>query len=72
MWLCSPNLEAHTRLQVGHVMPPLVIGAFAALLWRFLAAAIHRRGSFSKFLAALLTFTRHPNLLAAAVSSSFG
>ena len=72
MWLCSPNLEAHTRLQVRHGMPPLVIGALAAHLRRSLAAAIHRRRSFSKFLTALLTFTRHPDLLAAAVSSSFG
>ena len=29
MWLCSPNFEAHTRLQIiGYVEPPVVIGAF--------------------------------------------
>ena len=50
--------------QIGHVVPPVVIGAFVALLRRSLAAAIHRRRTCSKFLAALWTVARHPDLLA--------
>ena len=72
MWLWSPKSEAHTRPHIGHGVPPVVIGSFAALLWRSLAFAIHRRWSSSNFLAAFWTVARHPDLLAAAVSSSFG
>ena len=59
------------RLQIGHGVPPVVIGLFTAFFWRFLAAAMHRRRLFLKFLVALMVVPRHPDLLIAAVSSSF-
>ena len=60
------------RLEIGHGLPPVVIGLFAALFRRSLAAAMHRRWLFSKFLKALMVVARHPDLLLVAVSSSFG
>ena len=60
------------RLQIGHGVPPVVIGLFAALSRRSLAAAMHRWRLFSKFLVALMVVARHPDLLLAVVSSSFG
>ena len=60
------------RLQIGHGVPPVVIGLFATLFRRSLAAAMHRRRLFSKFLVVLMVVARHPDLLLAAVSSSFG
>ena len=59
------------RLRIGHGVPPVAIGLFAALFRRSLAAAMHRR-RFSKFLVALMVVARHPELLLAAVSSFFG
>ena len=60
------------RLKIGHGVPPVVIWLFAALFRRSLAAAMHRRRLFSKILVALMVVARHPDLLLAAVSSSFG
>ena len=59
------------QLQIGHGVPWVVIGLFAALFRRSLAAAMHRR-QFSKFLVALMVVARHPDLLLVAVSSFFG
>ena len=60
------------RLQIGHGVPPVVTGLFAALFRRSVAATMHRRRLFSKFLVALMVVARHPDLLLAAVSISFG
>ena len=46
------------RLQIGHGVPPVVIGLFAALFRRSLAAAMHRRRLFSKFLVGLMVVAR--------------
>ena len=53
------------RLQIGH-------GVLPVLFRRSLTATMHRRRLFSKFLVALMVVTCHPDLLLAAVSSSFG
>ena len=60
------------RLQIVDRVPPVVTRLFAALFRRSLAAEMHRRRLFSKFLVVPMVVARHPDPLLAAVSSSFG
>ena len=60
------------RLQIGHGVPPVVIGLLLPFFGDLVLLRCTDGGCSSKFLVALMVVARYPDLLLAAVSSSFG